>query len=68
MLETTKDTQKILARDLMSCSPKTIKKEDLLYDAFSLMKQHSITQLLVISKNKYLGIIHLHDILKYNIF
>ena len=33
-------------------------------DALALMKQHNISQLLVVEKNKYAGIIHLHDLIK----
>ena len=52
----------------MTSNPKTIDVNDLAYDAFSIMKKHSITQLLVTSNTKYFGIIHLHDIIKHNIF
>jgi len=68
MLEKKQELSNLKALDLMTCSPKTINHSALAYDAFSLMKQHSITQLLVTSKNKYVGIIHLHDIVKHNIF
>ena len=54
--------------EIMTKNPKTIKKEALIYEAFSLMKKNNITQLLVLDKNQYIGIIHLHDILKHNIF
>ena len=52
----------------MTSNPKKIDHSALAYDAFSMMKRHSITQLLVTSNNKYFGIIHLHDIVKHNIF
>ena len=68
MLENKKYTHDIVAKDLMTSSPKTIQKNDLLYNAFSLMKKYSITQLLVQDHTRYIGIIHLHDILKNNIF
>ena len=68
MLENKKYTHNIVAKDLMTSSPKTIQKNDLLYNAFSLMKKYSITQLLVQDHTRYIGIIHLHDILKNNIF
>tara|TARA_B100000902_G_C27131147_1_gene823658 strand:- start:13 stop:978 length:966 start_codon:yes stop_codon:yes gene_type:complete len=68
MLEDKKYTHNILAKDLMTVSPKIIQKNDLLYNAFSLMKKYSITQLLVQENTRYIGIIHLHDILKNNIF
>jgi arabinose-5-phosphate isomerase len=36
----------------------------LVVDALGLMRKNNITQLLVMKKGKYLGVIHLHDILK----
>jgi arabinose-5-phosphate isomerase len=33
-------------------------------DALSLMKQHNISQLLITDKEKYVGMIHLHDLVK----
>jgi len=68
MLQKHTPLKAILAGDLMSNSPKIINKNDLAYEAFSIMKKHSITQLLISSDDKYVGIIHLHDILKHNIF
>ena len=58
----------ISASMLMTKKPKTIQKTSLLYEAFSLMKKHNITQLLVQDNEQYVGVIHLHDILKCNIF
>lgn len=55
---------KIIASDIMNKSPKTIEKSAMASDALELMKKHNITQLVVIEKNKFLGFIHLHDILK----
>ena len=34
------------------------------FSALSLMKENNITQLVVVKKGKYNGVIHLHDILK----
>ena len=33
-------------------------------DAFNIMEDHSITQLVVVDEGEYKGVIHLHDILK----
>jgi arabinose-5-phosphate isomerase len=68
MLETRQDISNVLASDLMTLNPKTINKNELAYKAFSIMKKYSITQLLVFSEDEYCGIIHLHDIVKHNIF
>jgi arabinose-5-phosphate isomerase len=33
-------------------------------DAFALMRNHSITQLIVLDNGKYLGIVHIHDLIR----
>ena len=68
MLHKKYDIQNISAKDLMSTRPKTIDKGELAYEAFSILKKNNITQLLVTHKTEYVGIIHLHDILKHNLF
>ena len=68
MLQKADDLQNISAKDLMCSSPKTIDKDELAYEAFSILKQNNITQLLVTHDTEYVGIIHLHDILKHNLF
>lgn len=64
MLQKTQDFALLTAKDIMSVNPKTIEKNELAIHAFNLMEQHKITQLLVTSKGKYEGVIHLHDILR----
>ena len=68
MLKDKKEIQALSAYNVMTKNPKQIHKNSLLTEAFSVMKKHNITQLLVIDDQKYVGIIHLHDILKHNIF
>lgn len=64
MLEKTTDFEKITARDIMNFSPKTIDPDTLVVNALSIMRKNNITQLLVTDKDRYLGVLHLHDILK----
>ena len=64
MLENEKDISSLCAKDIMSCDPKITKPEDLAYNALKEMEQNNITQLIVIKSEKYLGIIHIHDIIK----
>ena len=64
MLENEKDISSLCAKDIMSCDPKITKPEDLAYNALKEMEQNNITQLIVIKSEKYLGVIHIHDILK----
>ena len=65
MLEKYEDVDGLKATDIMSSSPKTIGEDELAYNAFQLMEKSSITQLVVVDKEKrYKGMVHLHDILK----
>tara|TARA_B100001146_G_C16116474_1_gene406027 strand:- start:55 stop:1023 length:969 start_codon:yes stop_codon:yes gene_type:complete len=64
MLEDEKDISSLCAKDIMSCDPKITKPEDLAYNALKEMEQNNITQLIVIKSEKYLGVIHIHDIIK----
>ena len=50
--------------DHMTTSPKTIDEESLAVEALDLMRKHDITQLVVTSGQKYLGFIHLHDLIR----
>ena len=46
------------AKDLMVENPKVIMESELAFTALNIMKNNNITQLLVLKKNKYDGIIH----------
>ena len=54
----------ICAADVMTRNPKTITSSHMVADAFNIMENHAITQLVVIDNGEYKGILHLHDILK----
>ena len=60
--------EQVKAAQIMTSDPKTIEEDTLVVDALHKMRQNSITQLPVVHEGKYLGIIHLHDILKEGIF
>ena len=60
--------EQVKAAQIMTSNPKTIDTEALVVDALHKMRENSITQLPVVHEGKYLGIIHLHDILKEGIF
>ena len=64
MLMNRKSIEGLKARDIMSKNPKNIDKTSMAVDALTLMKQHNISQLLITHKNKYLGIVHLHDLVR----
>lgn len=57
------DNQK--AKDIMTINPKTITKDKFAVEALTLMKDNHITQLLVVDRNNnYIGVIHLHDLIR----
>ena len=64
MLQDQKDYRKLLAKDIMSVAPKTIAHDTLLVEALNMMRINNITQVLVTNNKEYVGVIHLHDILK----
>ena len=64
MLEKQPDLTRLKATDIMSASPRTIQSDTLVVQALNIMRTNNITQLLVMDKTKYNGVIHLHDILK----
>jgi arabinose-5-phosphate isomerase len=64
MLQRGQDTSTLCARDIMSENPSKISPDALVINALATMREKNITQLLVVDDDKYLGVIHLHDILK----
>ncbi len=64
MIQRTRTYETITAKDIMTYSPKTIEENTLAIEAYELMKNNKITSLVVVEDAKYLGIIHLHDILR----
>ncbi|OYD42568.1 KpsF/GutQ family sugar-phosphate isomerase [Sphingobacterium cellulitidis] len=64
MLEKHTDVSGLIAKEIMSVNPKKIDKTELAANALHLMRQNSISQLVVTDSGKYAGIIHLQDILK----
>jgi arabinose-5-phosphate isomerase len=64
MLEKNEPLDKVTAKDIMSTRPKTISPDSLAIDALDMMRKFDITQLVVASDGNYLGIIHLHDLVR----
>jgi arabinose-5-phosphate isomerase len=64
MLEKNHVSENILAKDIMTANPKTIDPDELAINALDMMRRHEITQIPVVRERKYLGMIHLHDLLK----
>ncbi|MES2812704.1 MAG: KpsF/GutQ family sugar-phosphate isomerase [Bacteroidota bacterium] len=64
MLNKTETISGLTAQDIMTKSPKTVQLDAMVVDAFNVMEDFSITQLVVFDKDEYVGILHIHDILK----
>ncbi|MBN2746552.1 MAG: KpsF/GutQ family sugar-phosphate isomerase [Bacteroidales bacterium] len=64
MMQNYEDVDPLKAADIMSENPKTINAEALAVDAFKIMKDNNITQMLVVKNGIYNGVIHIHDILR----
>ncbi len=65
MLEKNENYTNLKAIDICSKTPKTIYCEELAVKAFYMMENNKITQLLVVDENNhYIGMIHLHDLLR----
>lgn len=55
----------ILAKDIMTKNPKCISPEAFAVKSLEIMRENQITSLLVVDEEgKYLGVIHLHDLIK----
>jgi arabinose-5-phosphate isomerase len=64
MLEKNTAIDKIKANDIMTAKPKSIGPEEMAVDALDMLRTNGITQLAVAENGKYLGIIHLHDLIR----
>ena len=56
--------EKIKASEIMTKNPKSIGPDELAVEALDLLRKNEITQLVVIDQGKYLGMIHLHDLIR----
>lgn len=52
------------AHDLLTPAPKCIAPNALAVDALALLRQYAINQLVVLEEGRYLGMIHLHDLVR----
>ncbi len=64
MLEKNIPIDQFKASDIMTHNPRTLDKNTLVVDALSVMRKNNITQILVVDGINYVGVVHLHDILK----
>ena len=68
MIQKNPDYIKLTAKDAMTANPLTIDQNEMAVEALNLMQENNITQLPVLNDGKYVGVLHLHDILKEGIF
>lgn len=64
MIQRGGDFSHLSARDILSAHPKSIEPDALAIDALTLMRSNSISQLVVMDDGKYLGMVHLHDLVR----
>ena len=69
MLSKTADIKEFTAKDIMGKNPKTIYQNAMAIEALEKLENNNITQILVIDEQeKYVGVVHLHDLIKEGIF
>lgn len=64
MLEKNTFLEGIRAKDIMTPQPKTIAPEALAVEALDVLRKFDITQLVVVNQKQYLGVLHLHDLIR----
>lgn len=65
MLETNGSLENVQAKDILTSNPKTILADELAVNALEALRGNDISQLIVINKTgNYLGMLHLHDLVK----
>lgn len=64
MLEKDVSLTDVTANDIMTLNPKTVQPGELAVEALQKLRIFGITQLAVTDGHQYLGMIHLHDLLK----
>lgn len=64
MLEKTSDISTICAANILSPAPITISPQAMAVEALDVMRKKDISQLIVSENSKYMGIIHLHDLIR----
>ncbi|MDD2385456.1 MAG: KpsF/GutQ family sugar-phosphate isomerase [Bacteroidales bacterium] len=58
------DITNLTACKIMSANPKTIQTGELAVNALRIIRQNNITQVIVTEKNIYVGMVHLHDLMR----
>lgn len=64
MLEKSSSLENIKAADILTRNPKTIGPDKLAVEALDILRENDISGLLVTENNQYLGVLHLHDLVR----
>jgi arabinose-5-phosphate isomerase len=64
MLEKHNTLDGVKASDIMTVHPRTVAPDALAVEALDFLRTYDITQLAVVEQGRYLGIIHLHDLVR----
>lgn len=56
--------ESLRAKDIMSRNPKVIELDELAVNAFNMMEKNKITSVVVMDGARYVGLVHIHDILR----
>ena len=64
MLEKNSSLEGITAKDIMTVNPRTILPDALAVEALDVLRKFDITQLVVANQKQYLGVLHLHDLVR----
>lgn len=64
MLSKSDDIMGLKAKEIMSENPRRIEEDAMAVDAKEVMEEYGISQLLVEHDGKYVGVVHLHDLIK----
>lgn len=64
MLQNSQNTSKLIASGIMNKKPKCVEGSILAAEAFEIMKQHNISQLVILDKKNYVGMVHMHDFMR----
>ncbi len=64
MIEKFDDFNHLKAKDIMGKNPITINSGELAVNALEKLRKHNISQLIVLNNHEFMGVIHIHDLIK----
>lgn len=64
MLEKSSSLDHITANDILTPNPKIVGADNLAVEALEILRNNNISALLVAQNNEYLGVLHLHDLVR----